>query len=105
MVAQEWMCTNMGLVHMTPEVVFPADIVGQSMCTGGATSLAEAAVALPVIQAIGQWASTTFQIYIRKNPVLLQALLFGCPVHQNAIWLSFIILSRYYLFPTTDFQM
>ena len=63
---------------------FPKDIGGQSMCAGGATSLAEAGVAPPVIQAIGRWASNSFQIYIRKNPVLLQALLFGHPAHQPA---------------------
>ena len=28
-----------------------------------------------IIQAAGRWASNTFQIYIRKNPILLQALL------------------------------
>lgn len=64
--------------------IFPKDIRGQSMRAGGATSLAEAGVAPPVIQAIGWWASNSFQIYIRKNPILLQALLFGCPVHQPA---------------------
>ena len=45
----------------------PADIVGQSMHTGGATYLAEAGVPPNIIQAIGWWASDTFQIYIRKN--------------------------------------
>jgi hypothetical protein len=52
------------------------------MRTGGATSLAEAGVAPSVIQAIGRWASITFQIYIWKNPILLQALLFGRPAHE-----------------------
>lgn len=60
---------------------FPAEIAGQSMRAGGATSLAEAGVLPSVIQAIGRWASNTFQIYIRKNPVLLQALLHGRPAH------------------------
>jgi len=54
------------------------------MCAGGTTSLAEAGVPPKVIQAIGQWALNTFQIYIRKNPVLLPAMLFGCPAHQPA---------------------
>ena len=63
---------------------FPSDIAGQSMRAGGATSLAEAGVPPNVIQAIGRWASDTFQIYIRKNPVLLQAMLFGRPAHQPA---------------------
>ncbi|KAF7318343.1 hypothetical protein HMN09_00343100 [Mycena chlorophos] len=63
---------------------FPQDVAGQSLRAGGATSLAEAGVPPNVIQAIGRWASDTFQIYIRKNPVLLQAMLFGRPVHQPA---------------------
>jgi hypothetical protein len=61
---------------------FPTDVAGQSLRAGGATSLAEAGVPPNVIQAIGRWASDAFQIYIRKNPVLLQAMLFGRPVHQ-----------------------
>jgi hypothetical protein len=61
---------------------FPRDVAGQSLRAGGATSLAEAGVPPNVIQAIGRWASDAFQIYIRKNPVLLQAMLFGRPVHQ-----------------------
>ena len=54
------------------------------MRAGGATSLAEAGVPPNTIQAIGRWALDTFQIYIRKNPVLLQAMLFGHPAHQPA---------------------
>jgi len=68
---------------------FPSDIAGQSMHAGGATSLAEAGVPPNVIQAIGWWALNTFQIYIRKNPVLLQAMLFGHSAHQPAnTWLT-----------------
>jgi hypothetical protein len=55
---------------------FPRTIAGQSMRAGGATALAEAGVPSNVIQAVGRWASTSYQIYIRKNPVLLQALIF-----------------------------
>ena len=69
---------------------FPADIAGQSMHAGGATSLAEAGVPPNIIQAIGRWASDTFQIYIRKNPVLLQAMLFGHPAHQPDMNIWFI---------------
>lgn len=54
---------------------FNNDIGGQSMRAGGATSLAENGVALHIIQGIGRWASSTWQIYIRKHPVLLQAML------------------------------
>ena len=61
---------------------FPNEIAGQSMRSGGATSLAEAGADLATIQAIGRWSSEAFRIYIRKNPVLIHALLFGRPAHQ-----------------------
>jgi hypothetical protein len=54
---------------------FDKDIAGQSMRAGSATSLAENGVAPHIIQGIGCWASDTWQIYIRKHPVLLQAML------------------------------
>ena len=52
------------------------------MRAGGATSLAENSIPPHLIQAIGHWASLAFQIYIRENPVLLQALLFGRAAHD-----------------------
>ena len=58
-------------------IFFNKDIAGQSMHAGGATSLAENGVAPSIIQAIGRWSSDAFLIYIRKNPVLVQALLFS----------------------------
>jgi hypothetical protein len=61
---------------------FNKDVAGQSMRAGGATSLAENGVPPNLIQAMGRWASKTFQIYIRKHPVLLQALLFGRAAHD-----------------------
>jgi hypothetical protein len=61
---------------------FDSNVAGQSMRAGGATSLAESGVPPHLIQAIGRWASKAFQIYIRKNPVLLQALLFGRAAHD-----------------------
>jgi len=63
---------------------FPKEIAGQSLRSGGATSLqvAEAGASLATIQAAGRWASKAFQIYIRKNPVLLHAVIFGRPAHQ-----------------------
>ena len=64
-------------------VLFPSsDYAGHSIRSGGATSLAEAGVDFSLIQAIGRWSSTAFRIYIRKNPVLLHAALFGRPAHQ-----------------------
>jgi hypothetical protein len=62
--------------------LFPKDFAGHSIRSGGATSLAEAGVPPATIQAIGRWSSESFKIYIRKNPVLLHAILVGRPAHQ-----------------------
>lgn len=56
---------------------FDSNTAGQSLRAGGATSLAENGVPPSIIQAIGRWASDAWKIYVRKNPVLIQALLFG----------------------------
>lgn len=56
---------------------FDRDIAGQSMRAGGATSLAEHGVPPSLIQLIGRWSSDAFFIYIRKSPVLIQALLYS----------------------------
>ena len=61
---------------------FDDDVAGQSLRSGGATSLAINGVPPHLIQAIGRWASPAFQVYIRKNPVVLQALLFGRAAHE-----------------------
>ena len=60
---------------------FESDVGGQSMRAGGATSLAEHGVPPSLIQLIGRWSSNAFLIYIRKNPVLIQALLY---THSHA---------------------
>ena len=57
--------------------LFDSSISGHSMRAGGATSLAEAGVSPNIIQAIGRWKSDAWQIYVRKNPVLIQAMIFG----------------------------
>jgi hypothetical protein len=54
---------------------FEKDVGGQLMRAGSATSLAEHGVPPHIIQGIGQLASSAWQIYIRKHPVLLQAML------------------------------
>ena len=46
---------------------FLKSIGGQLMHAGGATALAEAGVALALIQAAGRWSSDTFSCYIWKN--------------------------------------
>jgi hypothetical protein len=61
---------------------FPKDIAGQSLRSGGATLLAEAGADLDTIQAVGRWSSDAFRIYIRKNPVVIHAVLLGRPAHQ-----------------------
>jgi hypothetical protein len=59
--------------------LFPSSIAGQSLRAGGATMLAEKGAAPYIIQAAGRWSSDAFRIYVRKNPFLLQALLFSNP--------------------------
>ena len=68
---------------------FPNDVAGQSLRAGGATDLAERGAPPHIIQAAGRWASNTFQIYMRKNPFLLQAMLYPAPTmllssHESA---------------------
>jgi hypothetical protein len=62
--------------------MFPSNIAGHSLRSGGATSLAEAGADLATIQAIGRWRSDSFRIYIRKNPAVIHAILLGRPAHQ-----------------------
>ena len=62
--------------------LFPREVAGQSIRSGGATSLAEAGADLATIQAVGRWSSEAFKIYIRKNPVLIHAIIFRRPAHQ-----------------------
>ena len=64
--------------------LLPPAFSGHSMRAGGATSLAETGADLSTIQAVGRWNSDAFQAYIRKNPVVIHALLFGRPAHQPA---------------------
>jgi hypothetical protein len=56
---------------------FQGDVGGHSLRAGGATALAEAGIPPHMIQAIGRWSSETFQIYIRRHPVFLAALLYS----------------------------
>ena len=50
---------------------FPNKIAGQSLWSGGATSLAGVGASLDTIQAAGRWSSDAFRIYIRKNPFII----------------------------------
>ena len=56
---------------------FDTDVAGQSMRAGGATLLAECGSPPQIIQSIGRWSSEAFKIYVRKNPVILQAMLYS----------------------------
>lgn len=48
---------------------------GHSLRAGGATFFASLGYSNETIQRLGRWASEAFQIYVRKNPVLLYALI------------------------------
>ena len=82
---------------------FPPDVGGHSLRAGGATALAQASIPPHIIQAIGRWASNTFQIYIRHHPVLLMALLFSNS--SSSHWLScfYHTLSHPYFFSLPTF--
>ena len=56
---------------------FDSSVGGQSMRAGGATSLAEHGIPPSIIQPLGRWSSQAFLIYIRKNPALIQAMLYS----------------------------
>ncbi|KAF7315835.1 RNase H domain-containing protein [Mycena indigotica] len=56
--------------------IFPdPNIAGQSLRAGGATHLAEDGALPHIIQAAGRWSSEAFQVYLRKHPIVLHALL------------------------------
>ena len=54
--------------------LFPQNVAGQSMRSGGATALACKGTPPHLIQATGRWSSEAFQIYIRAHPTLLAGL-------------------------------
>ncbi|KAF8809076.1 hypothetical protein BYT27DRAFT_7232446 [Phlegmacium glaucopus] len=60
---------------------FSRNIGGYSMRAGRATSLAKHGVPPSIIQPMGRWSSDTFIIYIRRNPVHIQALLYSQQHH------------------------
>jgi hypothetical protein len=63
---------------------FSDSFSGHSMRAGGATSLAAAGVAPEHIRSMGRWSSDTWERYVRKNPTLLQTLLFHThPLHDS----------------------
>jgi len=83
---------------------FNSDTATQSLHAGGATSLAENGVPPSIIQAIGRWASDAFKIYIRKNPVLIQALLFGQTKRSQLTFLHALENILFFFFLSIDFS-
>ncbi|THH13228.1 hypothetical protein EW146_g6963 [Bondarzewia mesenterica] len=63
--------------------IFPTDIAGHSLRAGGATHFAAAGWPDERIQALGRWTSQAFKTYIRKNPVILQALVHGRTIAER----------------------
>jgi len=63
---------------------FGSDIAGQSICAGGATAMAEAGAEPILIKGAGRWSSIAFEHYIRKNPVVLHALILSRTSHYDA---------------------
>jgi hypothetical protein len=61
----------------------PPDIAGQSMRAGGATALAEAGAPGELIRGAGRWSSDAFERYIRKNVIVLHALILGRALHYS----------------------
>ena len=61
----------------------PADIAGQSMRAGGATALAQAGASVELIRGAGCWSSNAFERYIRKNVVVLHALILRRALHYS----------------------
>ncbi|KAJ3473685.1 hypothetical protein NLI96_g12876 [Meripilus lineatus] len=55
--------------------VISDNVGGHSLRAGGATHFAACGWPDDRIQALGRWSSSQYRIYIRKNPVILQALL------------------------------
>jgi hypothetical protein len=62
---------------------FRSHIGGQSLRAGGATAMAKAGAALQLIKGAGHWSSSTFGRYIRKNPVILHALILSRLSHYD----------------------
>ena len=60
---------------------FGTDIAGQSLRAGGATVMAEAGAVPELIKGDGRWSSIAFKRYIRKNSVMLHALILSCSSH------------------------
>ena len=61
----------------------PPEIAGQSMRAGGATALTEAGTSGELIWGTGHWSSDAFERYIRKNVIVLHALILSRSLHYS----------------------
>jgi hypothetical protein len=59
------------------------EIAGQSIRAGGAMALAEAGASGKLIRGAGRWSSNAFKRYIRKNVIVLHALILGRALHYS----------------------
>lgn len=64
-------------------IVLPNTYAGHSLRAGGATYFAARGWSDDRIQALGRWSTDAYRIYIRENPVVLQALLHGRVLPQR----------------------
>jgi len=62
---------------------FASDVAGQSLRSGSATALAEAGAPPELIKGAGRWSSQAFERYIRKNPIILHALILARSYHYD----------------------
>jgi hypothetical protein len=61
----------------------PPDIAGQSLRAGGATALAQGGASGELIRGAGRWSSNAFERYVRKNVIVLHALILGRTFHYS----------------------
>jgi len=61
----------------------PPEIAGQSIRAGGATALAQSGAPADLIRGAGRWSSNAFERYIRKNVIVLHALILGRALHYS----------------------
>lgn len=69
--------TRRWFLHKLGSVINDTTIGGHSLRAGGATFFATLGWPDDHIQHLGRWKSSAFNIYIRKNPVVLNALMMG----------------------------
>ena len=88
---QLWLRSN-GLIPLCSWFIkhlhhyFTPQIAGQSLQAGGATAMAEVGAEPQLIKGAGQWSSSAFERYIRKNPVILHVLILPRSSHYNVWW-------------------